>query len=60
METDEQKSAALPAATVPGEAVDTTTVAKQEPKAEAMTKGSGTTGASAVILSPRRLATQVS
>jgi hypothetical protein len=52
LETEEQNSAALPAATVPGEAVDAATEA--EPKSEATTKRGGTTGASAVTLSPWR------
>jgi hypothetical protein len=54
LETEEQNSAALPTATVPGEAVDTAKVAEEEPKAEATTKRDGTIGASAVTLSPRR------
>jgi hypothetical protein len=54
LETEEQNSTALPAATIRGEAVDTATVAEEEPKAKAMTKRGGTTGASAVTLSPRR------
>jgi hypothetical protein len=51
LETEEQNSTALPAATVPCKAVDTATVAEEETKAEAMTKRGGTTGASTVILS---------
>jgi hypothetical protein len=52
LETEEQNFAALPAANVPGKAVDTE--AEAEPKADAMTKQGDTIGASAVTLSPRR------
>jgi hypothetical protein len=52
LEQKEQNSTALPTANVPGEAVDTEVEA--EPKAEATTKRGGTTGASAVTMSPRR------
>jgi hypothetical protein len=54
LETEEQNSTTLPAATIPGEAVDTATVAEQDSKAEATTKRGGTTCASAVTLSPWR------
>jgi hypothetical protein len=52
LETEEQNSAALPAANVPGEAVDTE--AEAEPKADATTKQGDMTGGSAVTLSPQR------
>jgi hypothetical protein len=52
LEQEEQNSAALPAVNGPGEAVDTEVEA--EPKVEATTKRGGTTGASAITMSPQR------